>query len=108
MWDSIDALEAHRKTLGSQVSGVEAELRSQISGVEADLQQVQQHTKKLDTYINDMLKQMLGTLNQGESCPSSACPIPPVFIHSPCSPLSLSLFLLGAPHPSPPHLLHLH
>lgn len=101
MWDSVDALEAHCKTLGSQVEtlGSQGEtLGSQVSGVEADLQHMHQHTKKLDIYINDMLKQMLGTLNQGESLPFPPRPFRSLY-PSPCPP---SLILSLPPgHPLP-------
>lgn len=66
VWDSLEALDADYETQASQVSSVEA-----------GLQDMQQHTKKLDTYINDMLKEMLGTLNQGSSTPASSLSPPP-------------------------------
>ena len=109
MWDSVDALEAHCKTLGSQVEtlGSQGEtLGSQVSGVEADLQHMHQHTKKLDIYINDMLKQMLGTLNQGESLPFPPRPFS-LSLSLPLSPLSHSLSPSWAPALFPSLLLHL-
>ena len=92
VWDSVEALEANCKIAASQVNNVET-----------DLQHMQQHTKKLDTYINDMLKEMLGTLNQGKPSPSLPCPpSPPPFSRSLSSSLSI---LLCNPYSSPSYLL---
>ena len=57
VWNSVEALEAAQTAL--------ATLPSRVDDVEDDLKHMHEHTKKLDTYINDMLKEMLGTLNQG-------------------------------------------
>lgn len=69
VWDSLEALDADHQVQASRADAVESHMNnmeSQVSSVEVDLQDMQQHTKKLDTYINDMLKEMLGTLNQGK------------------------------------------
>lgn len=74
VWDNVEALEASHTSLASKVEGVEDNLRhveDDLRVVEDDLRVVHDHTDKLDTYVNDMLKEMLGTLNQGK--PRQSC-----------------------------------
>ncbi|KAL3136878.1 hypothetical protein ABBQ32_006490 [Trebouxia sp. C0010 RCD-2024] len=69
VWDNVEALEASHTSLASRVEGVEDDLRhveDDLRIVEEDLRVMHDHTDKLDTYVNDMLKEMLGTLNQGQ------------------------------------------
>lgn len=86
VWDSVEALDAEYETQAAQMTNVV----SHVNSVEVDLQDMQQHTKKLDTYINDMLKEMLGTLNQGKPSPllsqpptALCCPHPSCASHLP-------------------------
>lgn len=65
VWENVEALEAAHTTLASRVEGVEDDLKH----VGVDLRSVHEHTDKLDTYVNDMLKEMLGALNQSRPPP---------------------------------------
>ena len=65
VWENVEALETTHTSLVSQVEGLADDLRQVADDVTEDLRRVDDDNGKLDAYINNMLKDMLGTLNQG-------------------------------------------
>ena len=81
VWDKVDSLEAAHNALASRVGEEEQDLEGaeqgtegaahpalqvRVRALEEDSKSVHEHTAKLDRYIETMLRDMLGTLNQGE------------------------------------------
>lgn len=61
VWDRVEALEA------------------KVEGLDGDMQGVQCHTKKLDTQVEEILREVLGTLNQGQPLQQLLPPPLPTF-----------------------------
>lgn len=59
VWDRVEALEA------------------KVEGLDGDMQGVQCYTKKLDTQVEEILREVLGTLNQGQPLQQLLPPPPP-------------------------------